>query len=173
MFWPAARIAAELEPQVLPHWPKSVQIYIAVGASFWNREVHVFENLFLKFSFCSFALLFITYLRYRKWSKRAKGKVSDKKIWIFSGFGRFQKKSKGLLWPRLFRAAAFAPWGHRAPVERLMPPMARAKKRPVVLELGQLEGRLQSPRLTGAGEPTVGSARARARSTKSKMLRTK
>ena len=44
-----------------------------------------------------------------------------------------------------------------------MPPMARAKKRPVVLELGQLEGRLQSPRLTGAGEPTVGSARARAR----------
>ena len=48
-------------------------------------------------------------------------------------------------------------------MERLMPPMARAKKRPVVLELGQLEGRLQSPRLTGAGEPTVGSARARAR----------
>ena len=44
-----------------------------------------------------------------------------------------------------------------------MPPMARAKKRPVVLELGQLEGRLQSPRLTGAGEPTVGRARARAR----------
>ena len=37
------------------------------------------------------------------------------------------------------------------------------EKRPVVLELGQLEGRLQSPRLTGAGEPTVGSARARAR----------
>ena len=37
------------------------------------------------------------------------------------------------------------------------------EKRPVVLELGQLEGRLQSPRLTGAGEPTVGRARARAR----------
>ena len=34
------------------------------------------------------------------------------------------------------------------------------EKRPVVLELGQLEGRLQSPRLTGAGEPTVGRARA-------------
>ena len=36
------------------------------------------------------------------------------------------------------------------------------EKRPVVLELGQLEGRLQSPRLTGAGESTVG-ARARAK----------
>ena len=35
------------------------------------------------------------------------------------------------------------------------------EKRPVVLELGQLEGRLQSPRLTGAGEPTVGRARAK------------
>ena len=42
MFRPAAKIAAELETQFLPHWQISVQIYIAVGASFSKKETQVF-----------------------------------------------------------------------------------------------------------------------------------
>ena len=155
-----------------------------VGADLYRRRCIIlkpgsacFWKSFLKFSFCSFALLFITYLRYRKWSKRAKGKVSDKKIWIFSGFGRFQKKSKGLLWPRLFRAAAFAPWGHRAPVERLMPPMARAKKKTSSCPRARTTGgeAPEPPPYGGWGADRRQRARARARalSTKSNMSRTK